>query len=140
MILIPLEPNAGPIGGAGLAWPPLHCSFTKPEISFAILILFGVNDLSFITTWSPNPIALGFFDLQGIGPVDLHFLPTHKASAAYERTNWGGKDRGKSGMGKGFGEIFPGGLRASSLESRVSTFKRQASSLDRGENQLSNFA
>src|SRR5215218_95821 len=36
MILIPLEPNAGPIGGAGLAWPPLHCSFTKPVISFAI--------------------------------------------------------------------------------------------------------
>src|SRR5688572_14376839 len=36
MILIPLEPKAGPIGGAGLACPPLHCSFTKPETSFAI--------------------------------------------------------------------------------------------------------
>jgi hypothetical protein len=24
------------MGGAGLAWPPLHCSFTKPLISFAI--------------------------------------------------------------------------------------------------------
>src|SRR5829696_7036384 len=46
MMLIPLEPKAGPIGGAGLAWPPLHCSFTKPVISFAILIFFGVNDLS----------------------------------------------------------------------------------------------
>src|SRR5215510_7363015 len=46
MMLIPLEPKAGPIGGAGLAWPPLHCSFTKPVISFAILISFGVNDLS----------------------------------------------------------------------------------------------
>jgi hypothetical protein len=31
-----LEPSAGPIGGAGFAWPPLHCSFTKPLISFAI--------------------------------------------------------------------------------------------------------
>src|SRR5688572_30150453 len=122
MILIPLEPNAGPIGGAGLAWPPLHCSFTKPEISFAILILFGVNDLSFITTWSPNPIALGFFDLQGIGPVDLHFLPTHKASAAYERTNWGGKDKGKSSMGKALGEIFRW-LRASSFELQSLCFK-----------------
>jgi len=42
-----LEPNAGPIGGAGLAWPPLHCSFTKPVISFAIFLRFiGSNDRS----------------------------------------------------------------------------------------------
>jgi hypothetical protein len=24
------------MGGAGLAWPPLHCSFTKPDTSFAM--------------------------------------------------------------------------------------------------------
>jgi hypothetical protein len=35
-----LEPNAGPIGGAGLAWPPLHWSLTKPETSFAIFKTF----------------------------------------------------------------------------------------------------
>ena len=28
IILIPLCPNAGPTGGAGLAWPPLICNFT----------------------------------------------------------------------------------------------------------------
>src|SRR6476660_1131827 len=49
MILIPLEPNAGPIGGAGLAWPPLHCSFTKPVISFAIFY-----DLLVQTTFLPS--------------------------------------------------------------------------------------
>jgi len=40
MMLTPLEPNAGPIGGAGFAWPPFHCSFTKPEISLAMFLFF----------------------------------------------------------------------------------------------------
>ena len=44
-MLTPLAHSAGPIGGAGLAWPPLHCSFTKALISFAILIIFGFNEL-----------------------------------------------------------------------------------------------
>jgi len=39
----PFEPRAGPIGGAGLACPPLHCNFTKPEISFAMFLFFGVS-------------------------------------------------------------------------------------------------
>jgi hypothetical protein len=38
MMFTPLEPNAGPTGGEGLAAPPLICSFTNPEISFAILL------------------------------------------------------------------------------------------------------
>src|SRR6185295_6373707 len=56
MILIPLEPNAGPIGGAGLAWPPLHCSFTKPVLSFAILydLLVQTTFLPYQITWSPK--------------------------------------------------------------------------------------
>jgi hypothetical protein len=32
-----LAPNAGPIGGDGLAAPPLICSFTIADNSFAIL-------------------------------------------------------------------------------------------------------
>ena len=28
IMFIPLCPNAGPTGGAGLAWPPLICNFT----------------------------------------------------------------------------------------------------------------
>ena len=39
-IFTPFEPKAGPTGGAGFAWPPLTCSFTKPEISFAMFLLF----------------------------------------------------------------------------------------------------
>src|SRR6185295_10173981 len=42
MMLIPLEPSAGPIGGAGLAWPPFTCNLTKPVISFAISYIFLV--------------------------------------------------------------------------------------------------
>src|SRR6476659_11426311 len=37
IILIPFEPRAGPMGGAGLACPPLHWSLTKAVISFAII-------------------------------------------------------------------------------------------------------
>jgi hypothetical protein len=36
MMLIPLEPRAGPTGGAGLAAPPLIYSLICPAISFAI--------------------------------------------------------------------------------------------------------
>jgi len=31
-MLTPLEPSAGPMGGAGFACPPLTWSFTKPDI------------------------------------------------------------------------------------------------------------
>ena len=36
IIFTPRWPNAGPTGGAGLACPPLICSFINPLISFAI--------------------------------------------------------------------------------------------------------
>src|SRR5580698_4644519 len=39
MMLTPLAPNAGPIGGDGFAAPPFTCSFTNAPTSFAILIL-----------------------------------------------------------------------------------------------------
>jgi hypothetical protein len=35
----PFAPSAGPIGGAGLAAPPLTCNFMNVLISFAIVIL-----------------------------------------------------------------------------------------------------
>jgi hypothetical protein len=38
MIFTPFEPNAGPIGGDGLAAPPLTCNLIKPLTSFAILL------------------------------------------------------------------------------------------------------
>src|SRR6185503_7705662 len=68
MILIPLEPNAGPIGGAGLAWPPLHCSFTKPVISFAIFY-----DLLVQTTFLPSGL-LGLPNSSPDGGRDLKEL------------------------------------------------------------------
>src|SRR5262245_36361788 len=34
----PWAPRAGPTGGAVVAWPPGHCSFTFAEISFAIAV------------------------------------------------------------------------------------------------------
>jgi hypothetical protein len=34
--LTPLEPRAGPTGGAGLAAPPLTCNLMNVSISFAI--------------------------------------------------------------------------------------------------------
>jgi hypothetical protein len=36
----PLAPNAGPIGGDGLAAPPLICNFTIADNSFAIFFIF----------------------------------------------------------------------------------------------------
>src|ERR1035437_3478572 len=39
IILIPLEPNAGPTGGDGFAAPPLICNLISPAISLAIIIL-----------------------------------------------------------------------------------------------------
>jgi hypothetical protein len=41
-MLIPLEPNAGPTGGDGLAAPPLICSLISPAISLAIILKFDV--------------------------------------------------------------------------------------------------
>src|ERR1035437_2734099 len=54
MMLIPLEPSAGPIGGAGLACPPLHWSLTKPVTSFAIFYFFGVS----VALLAPLPITI----------------------------------------------------------------------------------
>jgi hypothetical protein len=42
MILIPFEPKAGPIGGAGFACPPFTWSFTYVSISFAMIYLLSV--------------------------------------------------------------------------------------------------
>src|SRR5664279_6108387 len=42
IILIPLEPNAGPTGGDGFAAPPLICNLISPAISLAIIILIFV--------------------------------------------------------------------------------------------------
>src|SRR3954447_2388668 len=36
-ILTPCWPRAGPTGGAGVACPPVHCSFTFAVITFAIV-------------------------------------------------------------------------------------------------------
>src|ERR1044072_2371830 len=55
MMLIPFEPKAGPIGGAGLACPPLHWSLTKPVTSFAIFLFFGVNVLQYLLEDSQFP-------------------------------------------------------------------------------------
>jgi hypothetical protein len=38
----PLAPKAGPIGGEGLAAPPLICNFTIADNSFAILFCLFV--------------------------------------------------------------------------------------------------
>jgi hypothetical protein len=38
MILIPLEPNAGPTGGEGFAAPPLICNLINPATSLAIFL------------------------------------------------------------------------------------------------------
>jgi len=42
IILIPLEPNAGPTGGDGFAAPPLICNLISPAISLAIIIFIFV--------------------------------------------------------------------------------------------------
>jgi hypothetical protein len=39
MILIPLEPKAGPTGGEGFAAPPLICNLINPATSLAILFI-----------------------------------------------------------------------------------------------------
>lgn len=43
MILIPLEPKAGPTGGEGLAAPPLICNFSCPAISLAIVLIVFIE-------------------------------------------------------------------------------------------------
>lgn len=93
MMFTPLEPNAGPIGGAGLAWPPLHCSFTKPEISFAIFKSFLVltTFLYQVNTWSPKFINSAYA----------------WTSADKERTNWGGEGKGKYWIEKDFRRETP---------------------------------
>src|SRR6185436_11699863 len=40
MMFTPLAPNAGPIGGEGLAAPPLICNFTIADNSFAIFVFY----------------------------------------------------------------------------------------------------
>src|SRR5687768_11500085 len=40
IMFTPLAPNAGPIGGEGLAAPPLICNFTIADNSFAIFLRF----------------------------------------------------------------------------------------------------
>src|SRR4029079_8004022 len=78
MMLIPLEPNAGPIGGAGLAWPPLHCSFTKPVISFAIFYDLLVQTTFLLRrqiTWSPKFLSQ-LWDLKELmGPQRKGSIP-----------------------------------------------------------------
>jgi len=39
MMFTPLEPNAGPIGGEGLAAPPFTCNLTNPVIFFCHLFV-----------------------------------------------------------------------------------------------------
>src|SRR5436309_9248808 len=41
MMLMPCWPSAGPTGGAGVALPALHCSFTTACMGFAILLLLA---------------------------------------------------------------------------------------------------
>src|SRR4029078_1534059 len=82
MILIPLEPNAGPIGGAGLAWPPLHWSFTKPVISFAIFF-----DLLVQASRNLRDSQIHLSSRKPGYPV-LSFQPDSR-----ERPNWGRKIR-----------------------------------------------
>jgi hypothetical protein len=53
----PLEPRAGPTGGAGLACPPFTCSFTKPEISLAMFYDF-IGDSVPICIGTPKSIIL----------------------------------------------------------------------------------
>jgi hypothetical protein len=40
MMFTPFAPNAGPIGGAGLAVPPLICNLINAATSLAIYIQF----------------------------------------------------------------------------------------------------
>ena len=42
MILIPLEPKAGPTGGDGFAAPPLICNLISPATSLAIFLLIYI--------------------------------------------------------------------------------------------------
>jgi len=42
MMLIPLEPNAGPTGGDGFAAPPLICNLISPATSLAIFLLIYI--------------------------------------------------------------------------------------------------
>src|SRR6185369_4572778 len=87
MILIPLEPNAGPIGGAGLAWPPLHCSFTKPVISFAI-----------------------FFDLLVQATFRFDYLvsqiPLFPLIGIFKNFSWGRKDKAGQRIGEVLLKVF----------------------------------
>src|SRR5258706_12291975 len=97
MMLIPLEPNAGPIGGAGLAWPPFTCSFTKPVISFfAIFFRFIGSSVPpgarfpnswFRLRWNSKNFSWGGKDKAGqrIGEVLLKFFyPLIDRSYYYE--------------------------------------------------------
>jgi hypothetical protein len=45
MMLIPLEPKAGPTGGDGFAAPPLICNLINPATSLAILIYYYIDKL-----------------------------------------------------------------------------------------------
>jgi hypothetical protein len=67
-------------------------------ISFAIFFFFGVNDLSpvALVTGSPNSFT-------SIFQTDVSLICFE---AETERTIWGGKDRVKSAMRKGFRHFF----------------------------------
>src|SRR3954469_10945440 len=70
----PCWPNAGPTGGAGVAWPPGHWSFTFAVITLAIVRLSRSSFLG----WAP-PTDL----LEGKGRVGL--CPTHASRS--DRSN-----------------------------------------------------
>jgi hypothetical protein len=50
----PLEPNAGPIGGAGLAAPPFTCNLMLNSTSFAMQTTFYKCDSEPIFFWEAN--------------------------------------------------------------------------------------
>jgi hypothetical protein len=63
------------------------------------LIFFGVSDLSSQGLLSlPNSIDRRSFSIGGLAFV--------KTTASKERTNWGGKDKGKQAHNKGVKKIF----------------------------------
>src|SRR5690606_9356804 len=77
----PCWPRAGPTGGAGVAWPPLHCSFTFAISSFA---MFRSAQRLEVRVQRPGKTATVLqsslaSDLRPLAPLLLHLLDLPRA-------------------------------------------------------------
>src|SRR6266446_8526017 len=73
----PCCPSAGPTGGAGVACPPGHWSFTFAVITLAIAVRFLFQRRSILRL---NPFHLPVFQVHRRGPVEDDEHDFHKTA------------------------------------------------------------